>query len=98
VTSIPDDVFAQLIADHIELANKQGETADPGFVGAALMHAAARYNAYVSSGLFQTGGQMVEAREAHLDHYAKQYREFLEYHYDLYAANFARFTAPAAKP
>lgn len=94
MAELTDHRFNELMIEHIELANGHLKEANAGQAGAALMHAAARFNAFVSSTQFVGGRVMLQSKEAHIDHYVNLYRQYLEGHYEEYAQNFAEYGRP----
>jgi len=97
VAQLTNEDFHKLIAEHIEHGNAQAKTSEAGVAGAAMMHAAARYNAYVSSLQCVSGRIMLDRKAAEIEHYMKLYREMLEQHYDEYAANFDQYRSSMIK-
>lgn len=81
-----DDPFIRLASEYIDLANTHGKSADQGLVGAALLHAAARYNAFVSSTLADDAEHLRKMRDEHISHHAEQFARALMHHYDGYIA------------
>jgi len=89
-----NEQFSQMVTDHIEMGNEQSRQTEAGIAGAAMMQAAARFNAYVSSLQYVSGRIMKEQQEREIEHYLKLYRQMLENHYDEYASNYDRYRTP----
>ncbi|ESQ77804.1 DUF3144 domain-containing protein [Asticcacaulis sp. YBE204] len=89
-----DQDFSQMIINHINIGNSDAQKSEPGVAGAALMHAAARFNAYVSSLQYVSPRIMQDRRQFEIDHYLKLYKEMLEQHYDEYVANYDQYRTP----
>lgn len=89
--------FNEMIVEHIEVANRHLPESEPGVAGAALMQAAARFNAFVSSTQFVSGRIMLQNKDAHIEHYLRLYKQYLEGQFADYAANYATYTRPAKK-
>lgn len=94
MAEVSNERFNEMMIEHINTANGHLNEANPGNAGAALMHAAARFNAFVSSTQFVGGRVMLQSKDAHIDHYVKLYRQYLEDHYKEYAENFEQYGRP----
>ncbi|MEZ6197878.1 MAG: DUF3144 domain-containing protein [Planctomycetota bacterium] len=86
-----EDVFYERADAHIELANRQIGEGDAGEVGASMMFALARFDAWLSAGGFETAEQMKASREESLEFFVSEYRAMLEEHYDDYIENFSEY-------
>ncbi|ESQ77802.1 DUF3144 domain-containing protein [Asticcacaulis sp. YBE204] len=94
MAEVSNERFNEWIVEHINTANSHLPESNPGVAGAALMQAAARFNCFVSSTQFVSGRVMTQNKDAHIDHYVKLYREYLESHYQDYTDNFAAYSPP----
>lgn len=83
-----DDVFWNLVEAFIERANDACEDADPGIVSAALMNAAARFNAYVVAQSSLDKNEFAEDVEGTTNYLSGRYRDFLKEHMDDYRENY----------
>lgn len=84
-----DDLFWGLVEKFIEQANDDCEDADPGIVGAALMNAAARFNAYVVAQSSLDKNEFAEDVEGTTNYLTGRYRDFLKEHMEDYSENYA---------
>ncbi len=80
--------FGVLAGAYVDIANEQAKTVEKRMVGAALLHAAARYNTFVTATVAQTPERMAEVRRDHIEFYVAQFREALEHHYTEQTENF----------
>lgn len=94
MAKVSDQRFNEMVVDHINVANKHLPESEPGVAGAALMQAAARFNAFVSATQFVNGRFMLENKAQHIDHYVQLYRRYLEDNYQEYADNYDRYQRP----
>lgn len=83
-----DDLFWELVEKYIDQANDDCETADPGIVSAALMNAAARFNAYVVAQSSLDKNEFAEDVEGTTNYLTGRYRDFLKEHMDDYRENY----------
>ena len=86
--------FNQMVAEQITVANTHLPESDPGVAGAALMQAAARFNAFVSASRFVSGRMMLQSKDLHINHYVALYRRYLEDNYQEYADNYDKYQGP----
>ena len=84
-----DDVFWGLVEAFIERANDACDDADPGIVSAALMNAAARFNAYVVAQSSLDKNEFAEDVEGTTNYLSGRYRDFLKEHMDDYRENYS---------
>lgn len=83
-----DDLFWELVEKFIEQANDACENADPGIVGAALMNAAARFNAFVVAQSSLDKNEFAEDVEGTTNYLSGRYRDFLKEHMEDYRENY----------
>ncbi len=83
-----DDLFWELVEKFIEQANDACEDADPGIVSAALMNAAARFNAFVVAQSSLDKNEFAEDVEGTTNYLSGRYRDFLKEHMDDYRENY----------
>ena len=89
-----DDEFYNRADAVIHLANAQLESATRGKVSASCMYGTARFNAWITACGFDSGPELVEAREETIEYFVKQYRAMLEEHLDDYIEHFSTYMAP----
>ncbi len=85
-----DDLFWDWVEKFIEQANSACDHADPGIVSAALMNAAARFNAYVVAQSSLDKNEFAEDVEGTTNYLTGRYREFLKEHMEDYRENYTR--------
>ncbi|MDO3381422.1 DUF3144 domain-containing protein [Gilvimarinus algae] len=83
-----NDLYWDLVDEFIERANSRCETADPGMVSAALLQAAARFNAFVVASSSVDRSEFTEEIEPSLRYLTNQYRDFLKEHLEDYRENY----------
>jgi hypothetical protein len=83
-----DDLFWELVEKFIERANDACEDADPGIVSAALMNAAARFNAFVVAQSSLDKNEFAEDVEGTTNYLSGRYRDFLKEHMEDYRENY----------
>lgn len=83
-----DDIFWGLVEKFIEDANSACEDADPGIVGAALMNAAARFNAFVVAQSSLDKNEFAQDVEGTTQYLSGRYRDFLKEHMEDYRENY----------
>lgn len=83
-----DDLFWELVEKFIEQANEACEDADPGIVSAALMNAAARFNAFVVAQSSLDKTEFAEDVEGTTNYLSGRYRDFLKEHMEDYRENY----------
>ena len=84
-----DDLFWGLVEKYIEQANDDCEAADPGIVSAALLNAAARFNAYVVAQSSLDKNEFAEDVEGTTNYLSGRYRDFLKEHMEDYRENYS---------
>lgn len=83
-----DDLFWGLVEKIIEQANNACDDADPGIVSAALMNAAARFNAFVVAQSSLDKNEFAEDVEGTTNYLSGRYRDFLKEHMEDYRENY----------
>jgi hypothetical protein len=83
-----DDLFWEVVEKFIEQANEACEDADPGIVSAALMNAAARFNAFVVAQSSLDKTEFAEDVEGTTNYLSGRYRDFLKEHMEDYRENY----------
>ena len=83
-----DDLFWELVEKYIDQANDDCETVDPGIVSAALMNAAARFNAFVVAQSSLDKTEFAEDVEGTTNYLSGRYRDFLKEHMEDYRENY----------
>lgn len=84
-----DDLFWGLVEKFIEQANDACEDADPGIVSAALMNAAARFNAFVVAQSSLDKNEFAEDVDGTTNYLSGRYRDFLKEHMEDYRENYS---------
>ena len=92
-TQTDDQQFWQLIDTFIQHANAQGQAsgAPPHVAGAALMFAAARFNAYVLARSAANAEQFRTNMPGALEYFRQQFDKMMTENMDDYAANFEKY-------
>jgi hypothetical protein len=72
-----DEVFFNRADAHINLANEQAKSSDPGRAAASMTFAAARFTAWLVSLRYQSAEKMRANREDALKHFVEQYKQML---------------------
>lgn len=87
MTDLPaDDPFVTMASAHIDLANSQAATQPRDLVAAAILHAAARYNAFVGMGLARSSSELAALQGDLINEQVSQFRDALAHHYQGYIA------------
>ena len=81
-----DDAFVSLASAHIDLANSQAATHPRELVAVAVLHAAARYNAFTGMGLARSSSELAALRDDFIEDQVAQFRDALAHHYQGYIA------------
>ncbi|MDX9988968.1 MULTISPECIES: DUF3144 domain-containing protein [Thiothrix] len=78
-TSIQDNdqQFWELAEQFIEMANQSLETADAGKIGAAMLFAATRFNAFVVASASIDRAEFAADMDESMDYLSKQFRHML---------------------
>lgn len=84
-----DDLFWELVEKFIEQANDACEDADLGIVSAALMNAAARFNAFAVAQSSLDKNEFAEDVEGTTNYLSGRYRDFLKEHMEDYRENYS---------
>lgn len=72
-----DQQFWDLAEQFIEMANQSLENADPGKISAAMLYAAARFNAFVVASSSLDRKEFIEDADDSMDYLSKQFRHML---------------------
>ena len=83
-----DELFWQQVDSFIEQANTACDAADPGIVSAALLNAAARFNAYVVASSSLDRIEYTADIDETLNYLTGRYRDFLREHLEDYRDNY----------
>ncbi len=87
MTDLPaDDPFVTMASAHIDLANSQAATHPRELAAAAILHAAARYNAFIGMGLARSSSELAALHGDLIDEQVAQFRDALAHHYKGYIA------------
>ena len=83
-----DTLFWNLVDSFIEQANNACEEADPGVVSAALLNAAARFNAFVVAASSIDRKEYIEEIESARNYLTGRYRELVSENLEDYRENY----------
>lgn len=83
-----DTLFWNLVDSFIEQANNACEDADPGVVSAALLNAAARFNAFVVAASSIDRKEYTEEIESARNYLTGRYRELVSENLEDYRENY----------
>jgi hypothetical protein len=72
-----DQQFWELAEQFIEMANHSLENADPGKIGAAMLFAATRFNAFVVASASLDRAEFTADMDESMDYLSKQFRQML---------------------
>lgn len=72
-----DQAFWDLTEQFVEQANSALETTDPGKIGAALLYAAARFNAFVVASASVDRKEYIADMDEAMEYLSKQFRHML---------------------
>jgi len=86
-----DDQFWDLVDAFIEQANNACEAADPGMVSAALLNAAARFNAFVVASASLDRKEYIDEIESAQKYLTGRYAELVRDHLDDYRDNYKTY-------
>ena len=89
----PDQQFWNIADAFIAEANSQVQGADRAKVSAALLYAAARFNAFVSATAMTDEASFRASRAEALEYFTSQYSKMLGENLDDWAANFSKYMA-----
>lgn len=88
-----EQVYWDLVDDFIQRANDACEDADPSAVSAALLHASARFSAFVVAASSLDRKEFTEEMEPSLAFLASQYREHLRSNLEDYREHYKVYIA-----
>ena len=90
-----DSTFYKRADEHIRLSNTQvSKEINRGMVSSSFLYSAARFNAYVSASNFKSAKDLIEAKEATMAFFMKEYKNMLEENMDDYILNFSKYLKP----
>ncbi len=88
MTNQDEELFWNLVDQFIQKANDACDEADPGVVSAALLNAAARFNAFVVATSSIDRKEYIEEIDSSLNYLTGRYREILRDNLDDYRENY----------
>ena len=88
IDSNAEQQYWDLVENFINSANEACDDADPGLVAAALLNAAARFNAFVVAHSSLDKNEFSEDVEGTTNYLTGRYRDFLKEHMDDYRENY----------
>ncbi|MFN3716719.1 MAG: DUF3144 domain-containing protein [Thiobacillus sp.] len=77
-----DKVFYELADEHITLCNTHMDKAQPAKVGAAMLFAASRFNAFVIMAASENKAEMLAQKEAAIAYFLNEYETNLRENID----------------
>lgn len=80
----------------IDVANKQCNPADPNEVGASLLYASARFNAFIVAKTVGTAANMTLEKERALEYFTDQFRKMMLSNLEDFTVNFDKHMKPDA--
>lgn len=83
-----EQLFWDLVESFIQKANDACDAADPGIVSAAMLNAAARFNAFVVAHSSLDKNEFAEDVENSVNYLTGRYRDFLKEHMEDYRENY----------
>lgn len=89
-----DDKFWDLVDAFIEKANDACDEADPGIVSAALLNAAARFNAFVVASSSIDRKEYIDEIESAQKYLTGRYHELVRNNLDDYRDNYKTYIRP----
>jgi hypothetical protein len=89
--SAPDQQFWDLANSFIHRANEQSATVDPGKVSAALLYAAARFNAFVVASGTDDEDSFRNARKAAMEYFTAEFNKMLGENLDDWAKHYTKY-------
>jgi hypothetical protein len=97
-TTSEDQAYWDLVDSFINGANDACDNADPGMVAAALLNAAARFNAFVVAHSSVDKNEFAEDVEGTVNYLTGRYRDFLKEHMDDYRENYKTYIRADDEP
>lgn len=89
----PDDQFWQMADAFVGLANEKAQTAERPVVGASLLFAGARFNAYLLARGAGTLEDYTARKEEAVKYFMEQYEKMVRDNLDDYEKNFEQYRA-----
>jgi len=86
-----EDNYWALVEAFVESANQAMETLDMGIVSAALLNAAARFNAYVLAASSLDANEFAEDLPDTTNYLTGRYRDLLKEHLEDYKENYKKY-------
>jgi hypothetical protein len=91
----PDKEFWGIADAFIAVANQRCETVSPGKVSAAMLYAAARFNAFIAASQSKQKQQFVAERDATSAYFVSQFEKMLRENLNDYEVHFEAYTKSA---
>jgi hypothetical protein len=92
-----EELFWNLVDQFIQNANDACDQADPGVVSAALLNAAARFNAFVVASSSLDRKEYIEEMDSSLNYLTGRYREILRDNLEDYRDHYKEYVRPDEK-
>ena len=94
MSNIEDDQFWDLVDSFIQKANDSCDQLDPGLVSAALLNAAARFNAFVVASSSIDRKEYIDEIESAQKYLTGRYHELVRNNLDDYRDNYKVYIRP----
>lgn len=94
MSNTEDNQFWDLVDAFIDKANESCDTLDPGLVSAALLNAAARFNAFVVAGSSLDRKEFIDEIESAQKYLTGRYSELVRNNLDDYRDNYKVYIRP----
>ncbi len=91
MTNRDEEIFWNLVDQFIQQANTACEDVDPGVVSAALLNAAARFNAFVVATSSLDRKEYIEEMDSSLNYLTGRYREVLRDNLEDYREHYKEY-------
>jgi len=98
MSNAEDNKFWDLVDEFIEKANSACDDADPGIVSAALLNAAARFNAFVVASSSIDRKEYIDEIESAQKYLTGRYHELVRNSLDDYRDNYKVYIRPDDEP
>lgn len=83
-----EDIFWDVFESFIQTANKKAEEIDLGIISAALMHAAARFNAFYIAASSESRDDLKQDKDGSVSDFGSEYKRLLAEHISDYIENY----------
>ena len=94
----PDQEFLDIANTFIDVANAHCDKLAGAKVSAAMLYAAARFNAFVAAGSTKSQQELLEQRDAAIAYLVEQYSKMLNEHFGDYQRNYSTYLVEVGQP